>query len=64
MGRWVTRFWENTHEGGLRRRDRRSGEYRAYVPDPLVGAVLVLSPSTETLARRGDFPFDFPPQGG
>ena len=54
MGRWVTRFWENTHEGGLRRRDRRSGEYRAYIPDPLVGAALVLSPSTETLAARAE----------
>ena len=54
MGRWVTRFWENTHEGGLRRRDRRSGKYRAYVPDPLVGAALVLSPSTETLAARAE----------
>ena len=54
MGRWVTRFWENTHEGGLRRRDRRSGEYRAYVPDPLVGAALVLSPGTEALAARAE----------
>lgn len=54
MGRRVTRFWENTHEGGLRRRDRRSGEYRAYVPDPLVGAALVLSPGTEALAARAE----------
>ena len=54
MGRWITRFWENPHEGGLRRRDRRSGEYRAYVPDPLVGAALVLSPSTEALAARAE----------
>ena len=54
MGRWVTRFWENPHKGGLRRRDRRSGEYRAYVPDLLVGAALVLSPSTETLAARAE----------
>lgn len=54
MGRWVTRFWENTHAGGLRRRDRRSGEYRAYVPDPLVGAALVLSPGTEALAARAE----------
>jgi len=54
MGRWVTRFWENPHEGGLRRRDRRSGEYRAYVPDPLVGAALVLSPGTEALAARAE----------
>ena len=54
MGRWITRFWENTHEGGLRRRDRRSGEYRAYVPDPLVGAALVLSPGTEALAARAE----------
>ncbi|WP_026409148.1 Fic family protein [Actinomyces dentalis] len=54
MGRRVTRFWENPHEGGLRRRDRRSGEYRAYVPDPLVGAALVLSPGTEALAARAE----------
>ena len=54
MGRWVTRFWENTHEGGLRRRDRRSGKYRAYVPDPLMGAALVLSPGTEALAARAE----------
>lgn len=54
MGRWITRFWENTHEGGLRRRDRRSGEYRAYIPDPLVGAALVLSPGTEALAARAE----------
>ena len=54
MGRWITRFWENPHEGGLRRRDRRSGEYRAYVPDPLVGAALVLSPGTEALAARAE----------
>lgn len=54
MGRWITRFWENTHEGGLRRRDQRSGEYRAYVPDPLVGAALVLSPGTEALAARAE----------
>lgn len=54
MGRWITRFWENPHEGGLRRRDRRSGEYRAYVPDPLVGAALVLSPDTEALAARAE----------
>lgn len=54
MGRRVTRFWENPHEGGLRRRDRRSGEYRAYVPDPLVGTALVLSPGTEALAARAE----------
>ena len=54
MGRRVTRFWENPHEGGLRRRDRRSGEYWAYVPDPLVGAALVLSPGTEALAARAE----------
>ncbi|WP_338573730.1 hypothetical protein V7R84_07635 [Arachnia propionica] len=34
MGRWVTRSWQSTYDGGLRRRDRRSGEYVAYIPDP------------------------------
>ena len=34
MGRWVTRSWQSTYDGGLRRRDRRSGEYVTYIPDP------------------------------
>ena len=54
MGRWVTRSWQSTYEGGLRRRDRRSGEYFAYVPDPLVGAGLALTPETEGLAAQAE----------
>lgn len=52
MGQWVTRSWQSTYEGGLRRRDRRSGEYVAYVPDPLVGVGLALTPDTEGLAAQ------------
>lgn len=54
MGRWVTRSWQSTYDGGLRRRDRRSGEYVAYIPDPLVGAGLALTPDTEGLAAQAE----------
>lgn len=54
MGRWVTRSWQSTYEGGLRHRDRRSGEDVAYVPDPLVGAGLTLTPETEDLAAQAE----------
>ena len=54
MGRWVTRSWQSTYDGGLRRRDRRSGEYVAYIPDPLVGAGLALTPETEGLAAQAE----------
>ena len=54
MGRWVTRSWQSTYDGGLRRRDRRSGEYVAYIPDPLVGASLALTPETEGLAAQAE----------
>ena len=46
MGQWVTRSWQSTHEGGLRRRDRRSGEY--------VGVGLALTPDTEGLAAQAE----------
>lgn len=54
MGRWVTHSWQSTYKGGLRRRDRRSGEYFAYVPDPPVGAGLALTPETEGLAAQAE----------
>ena len=54
MGRWVTRSWQSTYDGGLRRRDRRSGEYIAYIPDPLVGTGLALTPETEGLAAQAE----------
>lgn len=37
MARVVRRTWRSAIESGLPRRDRRSCEYEAYVPDPLVG---------------------------
>ena len=51
MGQWIIGHWDNPHSTGLSRRDRRSGEYRAYVPDPLIGSGLRLSPD---IADRGD----------
>ena len=45
---------QGTFESGLRRRDRRSGEYVAYVPDPLAGAGLALTPETEGLAAQAE----------
>ena len=54
MGRWVTRRWENMHGTGLRRRDRRSGQYHAYVPDTLSGASLRLSADAEALAMKAE----------
>lgn len=35
MARWGEGWWESTLGGGVRRRDQRSGAYRAYLPDPL-----------------------------
>jgi Fic family protein len=42
MSRTIRRHWINPHSSGLSRRDRRSCEYEAYLPDPLVGRRLAL----------------------
>lgn len=54
MGTWISRYWDNSHSSGLRRRDRRSGEYQAYVPEPLRGSGLALSLETEALAAQAE----------
>ena len=54
MGQWIIGHWDNPHSTGLSRRDRRSGEYRAYVPDPLIGSGLRLSPDIEALAAQAE----------
>ena len=42
MARVVRRRWQTDLDRGLPRRDRRSCEYEAYVPDPLVDRPIVL----------------------
>lgn len=54
MGRWVPVFWQNSYASGLRRRDGRSGEYHAYLPDPLSTLPLWLSPGTQDLAVQAE----------
>lgn len=54
MGQWIIGHWDNPHNSGLSRRDRRSGEYRAYVPNPLSGSTLRLSPDIEALAAQAE----------
>ena len=54
MGQWIIGHWDNPHSSGLSRRDRRSGEYRAHVPNPLSGSSLRLSPDIEALAAQAE----------
>ncbi len=42
MAKVIRRRWINRHTSGLSRRDMRSCDYEAYVPDPLVGRRLAL----------------------
>ncbi|WP_327112552.1 Fic family protein [Nocardia sp. NBC_01730] len=47
MAEFVRRRWAgNLDGGGLSRRDRGSGTYQAYLPDPLVGRRIVLTSET------------------
>lgn len=42
MGITIQLQWDNPHTDGLRRQDRRSGPFLAYVPSPLAKAALTL----------------------
>jgi Fic family protein len=42
MAKVIRKHWQSEASAGLPRRDRQSCEYEAYVPDPLVGRVIVL----------------------
>ncbi|MDO4792399.1 MAG: hypothetical protein Q3999_07965, partial [Buchananella hordeovulneris] len=54
MGTLITRTWENPHGSGLRRRDRLSGEYQAYLPSPLQEIALQLDPRIADLANQAE----------
>lgn len=47
MGAWESAWWQSAVQGGVRRRDRRSGEYAAYLPDPLTGLQLSVPPELD-----------------
>lgn len=49
MASWDEDLWASSIESGLPRRDRRSGIYRRYVPDPLIGSPLLLPPDLDEL---------------
>lgn len=42
MAEWEHAYWESSVESGVPRRDRRSGSYRRYLPDPLDGWPVVV----------------------
>ncbi len=46
MAKVIRRHWISEASAGLARRDRRSCDYEAYVPDPLVGRRIVLDGDT------------------
>lgn len=51
---WDEQFWESTIESELPRRARRSGTYRSYIPDPLVGSPLILTPELDALVAEAE----------
>ncbi len=54
MATWDDTVWVSEIESGLPRRDRRSGAYRRYVPDPLVGSPLLLPTDVDHLVGRAE----------
>ena len=54
MATWENGWRASTVESGLPRRERRSGAYRSYVPDPLQATPLLLPPQVDALAARAE----------
>lgn len=54
MAGWDERFWESSITEGLPRRERRSGAYRSYIPDPLTSTSLFLPPEVDALVSRAE----------
>lgn len=52
MAEWEQGTWMSSIESGLPRHDRRSGTYRWYLPDPLLGSALLISPEVDQLLGR------------
>ena len=53
MATWHTAHWSNDHTVGPRR-DRRSGDYRAYEPDLLVGAPIALDAEVDAAVAAAE----------
>lgn len=47
-------MWLSSIESGLPRRDRRSGTYRRYVPDLMLGSPLLLPPDVDELVAKAE----------
>lgn len=47
MGHFTTQHWENPHDSGIPRTDRRSGGYRTYTPSALTGMRLTIGPEVD-----------------
>src|SRR5699024_8879709 len=47
MGHFTAQYWENPHDSGIPRADRRSGEYRTYTPSALTGMRLTIGPEVD-----------------
>jgi len=54
MASWDENRWESSIESGLPRRDRRSGQFRTYVPDELVASPLVLPRDVDDLISQAE----------
>lgn len=54
MAGWAEGFWESSIVEGLPRRERRSGAYRSYVPDPLTSTPLLIPQEVDDLVSRAE----------
>ncbi|WP_029089389.1 Fic family protein [Brevibacterium album] len=54
MGTWELQEWQRTDDAALPRRERRTGEYWSYSPDPLQTLPLHVDPETSRLLARAE----------
>lgn len=54
MATWEQGSWTSSIESGLPRRDRRSGTFRSYVPDPLQASPLLLPPEVDARVAQAE----------
>ncbi len=54
MSPFVTLTWTPAATDGLPRRYTRSGQFQAYVPEPLTGRAITVRPATRALAEEAD----------
>lgn len=54
MAQWEPQFWQSSIESGLSRRERRSGHYSTYLPDPLMGRHFPPSPELDAALHAAE----------